>query len=83
MLNNMDLIMCTGQGRPLEEAMLTLPENTLLNTYFVVRPEAQIRELPDDAHGITLKSPTPNHRIIVYFITGLCSITQKITDHHY
>ena len=78
-----DLIMCTSRGRGLEEAMLTLPENPLLNTHFVVRLGAQIRELPDEAHYIILKSPVSSHRIIVYFIAGLCDITQKISDHYY
>ena len=86
MLNNimnMDLIMCTSRGRGLEEAMLTLPENPLLNTHFIVRPGAQIRRLADEAHDIILKSPISSHCIIVYFIAGLCDITQKISDHHY
>ena len=48
-----------------------------MNIRFVVRPGAQISELADEAHDIILKSPILRHRIIVYFIAGLCDITKK------
>ena len=80
----MDLVICRGRGKGLEDALYSLPENPIINPHFIVRPvpKTLILNLTREAKNIIAHSSTPNSLIHVYFIAGLIAITEKNQRSH-